>query len=594
VSQNELSVDERALSDFFEFLYGAENGYVYVAHKAPGMQLQFQQTFFEWPRQRQELIAHVVDKRPRFEVYTAPALFREPSAKKEHIKGARVFWCEFDGFLPPKLDGVPEPSVRIQSSTADHEHWYWLVGELVETAELERVNRAITYLLGADTSGWDAGQILRPPRTLNHKRQRAVELLDWSPSRQFPRVVFDGLPEPPPLVEAPLPERIPPIEDVVLKYRFPEQAIKLFRKGVGADSHKRSGALMSLGFYLAEAGLSNEEILAMLLNADQRWGKFYGRADRDVRLMEIVTIARQKFPERNTDGESHTKLQALGFLSLLKTNVHVEWIWDGWLQKHGYMCLTGPSGVGKTQVSLDVAAKIALGQPALDAPCSPVKLGFFSLEMNLPELKYFLELQKQGYSQEELELLEKNFQIFPLGEPLYLSRPEVREQVEQVVGDLKLDGIVVDSMGSSTDGSLSDETAVKSLMDWNDRFRQRLGAFTWFIHHHRKASGENKRPNKLSDVYGNQYITARATSVVCLWDSGIANTLEFIPLKVRLRANPGKFRIKRSADLHYTRMVNGIVDEKGDVILTDITLKDDGEEQQKSVNESELGGSFTI
>jgi hypothetical protein len=182
--------------------------------------------------------------------------------------------------------------------------------------------------------------------------------------------------------------------------------------------------------------------------------------------------------------------------------------------------------------------------------------------MNLPELKEFVQLMAAGFTPEELEVLEENLQFFPLGEPLYLTKTETREQVEQLVSDLKLDGVVFDSLGSTTDGDLSNETSVKSLIDWNDRFRQRSGAFTWFIHHHRKASGDNKKPNKLSDVYGNQYITARASSVVCLWDSGIPNTLDFLPLKVRLRANPGRFHIKRGGNLRFTRMVSGIVQEE--------------------------------
>ena len=44
---------------------------------------------------------------------------------------------------------------------------------------LEDRNRAIAYVMHADTSGWDADQILRPIRTTNHKRNMPVIIKNW-------------------------------------------------------------------------------------------------------------------------------------------------------------------------------------------------------------------------------------------------------------------------------------------------------------------------------------------------------------------------------------------------------------------------------
>lgn len=550
---NPAERDAQTLRDFFNSIYGAEQGFVYLAFKSPQGQ-GFQQAFYRWPEQAEGLVADALAKRGTQEVYYGPALYSAPEAKKQNVLGSRVFWIELDGKSIDAWEGLPEPAIRVQSSTDGHEHIYWRTDTLVSPDTVERINRALTYKFGADSSGWDSTQILRPPATLNHKRGREVKLLVTSDSTIDPEV-FSNLPEPPPLADEPVPERIPAVEDVIAIYKFPKQAWKLFKAGV--PEGKRSDGLMSLGYYCAEMGMQNEEVLAILTNADQRWGKFAHRQDRFRRLMEIVTKARLKYPlvgERPSES-----LTSMGLKTLMATEVHLEWIWKGFLQRGGFMLLTGPSGIGKTQFSLNFGASVSLGHNFLDSDVSGARrIGFFSLEMGLVDLKHFLGSQMQGYTEMELAILEKNLRFYPLGEPLYLNRDEEKERVEKAIHDDQLEGLIVDSLGSTTDGELTDEKDTKNVLDWMDRIRQRYGVFCWMVHHHRKATGDNKKPNKLSDVYGSQYITARATSVVALWDSGIPNTLDFLPLKMRLAAKPEKFHVFRDGNLRFTRKVSGI------------------------------------
>lgn len=565
--------DDGQLLGFFDYIYDNQEGYAYVARKVPVPQtnlkarMPFQQEFFSWPSQKDELVAWVLQWRPTHEVYFAPALFSAPSSLKDHFQSTRVFWLEFDGKVPTDEEyaatGLPAPTLRVSTSEG-HEHWYWKTDHNLDQVTVERVNRAMTYKFGADASGWDVNQVLRPILTFNHKRQTHVSAYKFDPGFVTPDL-FVGLAEPPPVVELQSVESIPDVQEVVFGYKFTDHVMRLFR--AGAPVGKRSVALMSLGYYLAEMNLTNEEIFAMLLNADDRWGKFAGRSDQHKRLLEIVTIARVKFPWQPTSETLGVPVfEPMGFITLLRSTVHIEWIWEGWLAKQGYMLLTGPSAVGKTQLTLDTCISMVLGQHALDRPTKRARIGFFSLEMSLPEIKVFAEQMAVGLTEEEAATLEQDLLMFPMGEPLYLTNIEVRQQVEQLIGDLKLDGVVFDSMGSTTDGTLSDEVSVKKLIDWNDRLRVRTGAFTWYIHHHRKANGDNRKPNKLADVYGNQYITARATSVICLWPGGVVNQIEVLPLKVRLQGQPPPFLIKRGPNLRYTRMVNGIVQEESQPI----------------------------
>lgn len=547
--------EQQTLDEFFGFIYGDETGYCYLAFKSPGNSHQFRQEFYRWPEEKHKIIDRCLDQRSQFEVYYAPALFTEPEAKKSNVKGAFVFWAEFDGNVPTDLKGVPNPTLRVRSSNDGYEHWYWRSDSFVDASTLEKVNRSLTYMLGADSSGWDANQILRPPTTLNHKRSKPVSIVSRT-DRNVPAEYFSALPEPPPLQDIPVPSAIPQVEDVIARYQLPLAVWKLFKHGV--PEGQRSDGLMSLGYYCAELQMLNTEIFAVLLNADARWGKFHGRSDRDKRLMEIVTKSRAKYPLKAKKTESEP-LVPLGALSLIQTEVHLEWIWEGMLQAGGYLLLTGPSGVGKTQFSLDFAASAALGRNFLDTTTKgPIKIGFFSLEMGLVDLKHFIQSQFIHYTKDDLEILEKNLRFYPLGEPLYLNRDEEKARIEKTIVDEGLQGIIVDSLGSTTEGELGEERDTKNLMDWLDRVRQQYEIFAWVVHHHRKATGDNKKPNKLSDVYGSQYITARATTVLCLWDSGVPNSLDILPLKLRLAPKPDKVSIYRDNNLHFTKKVSGI------------------------------------
>lgn len=564
----EANAVQEEIGGFLDLIYAGETGWLYLATKAPSNASQFGQYFFEWPAQRDAAIDFIVEKSTGYEVYYAPALFEEKVAKKEHVKGARVFWCEFDGHLPESLQGLPEPHVKVCSSLPGHEHWYWRVDSLVGSETLEKVNRSLTYILGADASGWDANQVLRPIQTRNHKRGGAPVSLLSLVSGALDAEVFASLPEPPPAPEVPVPSEIPAIEDVIPRYKFADEVWELFKNGL--PSGDRSNALMSLGYYLAEMQLLDDEIFTLLLNADERWGKFSGRNDQYKRLMEIVVRARAKYPFINIV-EDDNSFVPLGYRSLLAVEENVEWVWEGLLHRTGYMLITGPSGAGKTQFTLNALARLALGQEHLGfgAASQNEKIAFFSLEMGLVEIKQFLSTQAVGYTDEELDILESRLKIFPLGEPIYLTSEREKERIESLIEDNGFTGVVFDSLGSVTSDSLSSEENVKNLMDWNDRLRKRKNVFTWYIHHHRKASGENKKPNKLGDVYGSQYITARASTVLCLWPVN-EKSLEVVPLKTRFTEKPQPFLINRSKDLHFFSKVAGItlVDATGEAEVT--------------------------
>jgi len=540
------------LENFYEFLYGVREGYVYATTKELGaeQQVHWKQHFFSWPFQKKDLVDFTELNRSRRDVYVCPSLFNAKKATKEHVIGADVIWVELDD-VPQNVDSVPPPTCRIASGGEGHEHWYWKLNTTLTGWQLDLVNETLAYHMEADLSGWDCTQVLRPPNTFNHKRRRETFSLFMS-DVVLDVGLFQTLPAPPAKGDGSIPDYFPPVEEVLAKYVWPKAALELYQS---TDPKDRSDALMSLGFHCAEMGMARQEIFSVVVAADDRWGKFSGRADRFRRIGDLVAVALRKYPNHGQAQLAQSEipmvnLTPMGFKTLLTTEISMEWQWDGLLQRGGYFLLTGPTQVGKTQFSLNAASRMALGQPFLGRKTHSARIGFFSLEMGLVDLKHFVSQQAFSFPTEEHAILEENLKLFPLGEPLYFSHPAVQAQLDQIVGDLKLDGIMVDSLGSATDETVSDET-IKRFFHWNDQFKKKHNIFTWYIHHHRKPNGENKKPNKIGDVYGSQYITSYATTVLCLYPAGLDNVIQAIPLKVRLAPAVKPFYVSRDSRLHF-------------------------------------------
>lgn len=558
----DLEKDFQFLGKFFDFIYANETGYVNVALKPvnkPQRALapvgsDWIQKFFAWPEQKELLVATVLAEAPNNEVYYTPAILNRRSTKKDAVAFSRVLWVDFDGNAPTELYGVPEPSLKIRSSLEGREHWYWKLEASVEPQELERLNRTLAYALGCDISGWDAGQVLRPPFTFNHKRQKPVTIESRTGSLYTGRE-FGALPNPPERAEIELPDSIPDPQRVLDRYRLPEQVLGLFREGRpdvlnSRGEPEKSNSLMMLGYDLAENGLADGEILSLLLNADARWGKFSGRTDQMRRLMEIVGVARAKYPYKEPES---VLIPEFGFKSFLATEIHIDWLLEGWLQTKGRMLLTGPPGIGKTQFAISAASHIALGKDFIGLRTArPGRVAFLSLEMGHADLKVFTSLQAAGFTPEELDVLEDRLILLPVGEALHFTRTEVTDWLTDFIQRSKIDGLIVDSLSSFLP-NMSDEAAVNKFNEWDSRLRNRLGCFTWYIHHHRKAQGDNQKPNKLGDVYGSVYLTGQSTTVASLWRTSLEDTLEVTTLKLRLAKEPKPFQIVRSSNLHFSK-----------------------------------------
>lgn len=561
------SAQEREqLKYFFQYLYGNEVGYAYLPTRPPGEHNldKWYRNFFEWPRQMDEMVDFILSMKEAQHVHHSPALFRHPSALKENVIGARVLFAEFDGNAPNPDQlptSIPRPSFRLQSSFEGNEHWYWFLNYMIDPDQLERYNHGLATALGADRT-WNRNRVLRPPFTNNIDKERETLVLEagWTVVQlsDFPQ--FEPAPsvKPPPQIGD-----LPDVKRILAGQTLPDDVLELiFQERV--EEGFRSSLEMKLGFRLAECGLNDEAMFVILLDADARWGKFKNRNDRDIRLMEIVSVARAKHPLADPGSYQATHpnvslssvFASMSGLELLaiKTSPTFK-IWEGILSEKGFMLVTGDPNVGKTQFVQDLMIHFATGVPFLDRAIIPRKVMMFNLEMDDEETKDFWEKQTSSLSQEELRLIGENVRFGGHGYAFELGRPEYQAGVEWEIQHHGLQGIIIDSLGKITAARLSDENEMRKLFNWLHNLTKKYTCFVGVVHHNRKGQDGSRDTNTIDGPLGSRYITADVTAGISLAATRSSKRIEIHYTKMRQSERPDKPEIlQRSDDLRFTRL----------------------------------------
>ena len=361
---------------------------------------------------------------------------------------------------------------------------------------------------------------------------------------------------------------LPALEDVKALATWTPEFLDKFNRDhkyfAGPPKKDRSAAMSELAHMGAELGWPDEHIAAALYDADDRWGKYKHRRDRDRRITDFINRARQKHgynalqnvdltrmiesANQTTPVMGESKL-IYGYQDFVDAEFKIEWVLQGLLAQGGFGLITGYPGTGKTQFSIALGAHMALGNEKFltwDNVAGNKKVLFLSLEMSAAPLNHFMATIGKGY--DDKNTLNRNFLVAPFGTPINLDTPEGQVFFDQIMNDHMPDILVIDSLQKVSSKELTDEQAVKNLIHYLANVRAKYSCAMLMIHHNRKKPNDGQKKGvELSDVYGSTYITTDVDFVVSLKTID-GDLLQVDTLKNRLGPTFEPFNVTRNPE----------------------------------------------
>jgi len=258
---------------FFRSLFGPARGFISIATLAANKRV-FNETFWEYPSQLDQMLEHIQRLIPGNNVYFCPQILRKESRTKEDVDECPVAWADLDTCNPDLL--LVQPSFVLESSPGRFQA-FWVFEETQAPEDAEEISRRIAYYhapQGADKSGWDLTQLLRVPLTNNYKygttagEAPVVKPLRATKGRfrpadfgRYPAVAGYAKEELPFPVTA-LPHE--PADEIIAKYkmRINPQVWGLFGEEPKTGA-SWSEPLWNLMMLCLEAGMSREEIFVV-------------------------------------------------------------------------------------------------------------------------------------------------------------------------------------------------------------------------------------------------------------------------------------------------------------------------------------------
>lgn len=276
------------------------------------------------------------------DLYWCPHGLSKKSRKEEAAVPGKMLWADLDEADPRKID--PKPSIAIESSPGRFVGLWFL--DQTMTKEL---NRQLTYHVKADKSGWDFGQVLRIPGTINYKydsEPKVRTMWDDQPgytTRQVKALVGSNGKgaEPSSHVASSVYSQYEKKLPVWLRR-------ELLRKDAPAAG-KRSEMIWKIEHALLEAGCTADE--SFVLVKASVWNKFKGRHNEDGQLRrELDKIRDQRFDVIDTHTTPSADYEFFAHPIDDAEEKNVDWIWRGRLARGELTIVEGDPGLGKSYV----------------------------------------------------------------------------------------------------------------------------------------------------------------------------------------------------------------------------------------------------
>jgi hypothetical protein len=376
--------------------WGGQDGYVFFPHIDRAEQARegkrragfHENRAFKWPQDKAKILKHMA-AHTGHDLYWCPSVFEGPDRKSELAMDEHALWADLDEADPRKLRGNTDfkPTIAWESSPGRYQG-LWLgnpaLGDFQGASWPGNENQRLTYLLGADKSGWDTTQLLRIPGWPNHKPENAdragtppIGKLLWDRGPMYEMDDFKQLPEVKgaltadklgDIIESEIDsiDRYKVIDRV--KLRLNQRARELLTARTASGPQGTQGDnLWYLIRCLADVGCTVQEIVAVA--KPSVWNKFEGRSDELKRLITEATKAiDQRSPEAAEELEEDRapKPKPSRMADYLRHVKPPEWLVEGIATEGSVGFIAGQPKSFKSWIALDLILSVATGADFLD------------------------------------------------------------------------------------------------------------------------------------------------------------------------------------------------------------------------------------
>jgi DNA-binding MarR family transcriptional regulator len=470
--------------------------------------------------------------RQGLDVYMGAHLLETNSRRKDTAAPVRALYAEKDDGeeLPP---GAPEPSFKIRSSPGKV-HLYWQLDEPVTPHYAEVLNERIAPLIGADPSGADISQVLRPPGTQNFKYDppQPVEMIEKTGKVYTWRELEVLLPPAPSTSKpapAPQPDPTPRASrDDEPPVRLNEHGEKIWKGELPVrkpdGSVDRSKTLIKIGATIARAGGTFHTISDAVEDRDAALGyfKYPDRPDQydaiaekvvaefDVVLTTDRTFRFQPFDE-------------------FRNRPRPAWSIRGVLKEKSLSVIVGDPGSFKTFIALAVAYAIATGRDWFGHATTPGAVAYLAAEG-----ADGLIARGDALARHHGAPVPGN--LYLLGEMVNLVT-EIDALIAALVEIPDLLLIIIDTLARTFSGNENLQEDMSAYITAADRIRNATGAAVLLIHHNNR-SGEYRGSSALHGALDTMISTEKTGTGVVLECAKQKDAEPFDPIRLEKRVIP--------------------------------------------------------
>lgn len=180
-----------------------------------------------------------------------------------------------------------------------------------------------------------------------------------------------------------------------------------------------------------------------------------------------------------------------------------EWLVEPLLARGGRVILYAPEGEGKSLLSLQVAAQVAAGLPALGRFGAPSALRCLYVDLEQADYDIVDRIRQLRITLRQQGAEPKNLHILRRPSGIDAETAKGQGELERAISTVRPDVVFIDPLYKFVFDDMNKEQVVKPALLFLDRIRDYYNCGIWLVHHPRKSSDPTiKRGAMSSDLFG--------------------------------------------------------------------------------------------